>query len=103
MKPVTARELGADGAMAALLRDALAPNLVHASRARRRSCTAARSRTSRTAAAGMATRAGLRLADFVVTEAGFGADLGAEKFVDISAASPGRVPTSRSSWPPCGR
>jgi formate--tetrahydrofolate ligase len=93
MKPVTARDLGADGAMAALLRDALAPNLVQTLEGApafvhggpfaniAHGCNSV-----------MATRAGLRLADIVVTEAGFGADLGAEKFVDIVCRKSGLRP-----------
>ena len=72
------------GAMTVLLKDALAPNLSRRSRTIRHSYTAARSRTSRTAATSViATQTALKLADYVVTEAGFGADLGAEKFIDI--------------------
>jgi formate--tetrahydrofolate ligase len=83
-KPVRARDLRAHGAMAALLRDALAPNLVQTLEHTpafihggpfaniAHGCNSV-----------LATRAALKLADYVVTEAGFGADLGAEKFIDI--------------------
>jgi formate--tetrahydrofolate ligase len=92
-KPITARDLGADGAMAVLLRDALAPNLVQTLGGApafvhggpfaniAHGCNSV-----------VATRAGLRLADLVVTESGFGADLGAEKFVDIKCRESGLRP-----------
>ena len=51
----------------------------------------------------IATRAALKLADYVVTEAGFGADLGAEKFFDIKCRKAGLKPRRPSSSPPCGR
>ena len=90
---VTARDLGADGAMAALLRDALAPNLVQTLAGTpalvhggpfaniAHGCNSV-----------IATRLGLKLADVVVTEAGFGADLGAEKFLDIKCRQAGLSP-----------
>ena len=83
---VTARDIKADGAMAVLLRDALAPNLVQTLEGNpalvhggpfaniAHGCNSL-----------IATRLGLSLADVVVTEAGFGADLGGEKFCDIKA------------------
>jgi len=83
-KPVTAAELNAHGAMAALLKDALKPNLVQTLEGTpalihggpfaniAHGCNSI-----------MATRIALKCADYVVTEAGFGADLGAEKFLDI--------------------
>jgi formate--tetrahydrofolate ligase len=92
---VTARDLKADGAMAALLRDALMPNLVQTLEGSpalvhggpfaniAHGCNAV-----------MATRLGLRLAEVVVTEAGFGADLGAEKFLDIKCPSAGLRPAA---------
>jgi formate--tetrahydrofolate ligase len=93
MSPVTARDLGADGAMAVLLRDALAPNLVqtleHAPAFVHGGPFA---NIAHGCSSVMATRAGLRLADYVVTEAGFGADLGAEKFVDIKCRKSGLRP-----------
>src|SRR6476619_6081301 len=92
-KPVTARELGAHGAMAVLLRDALAPNLVqtleHAPAFVHGGPFA---NIAHGCSSVVATRAGLRLADFVVAEAGFGADLGAEKFVDIKCRKSGLRP-----------
>ncbi|MDE2517424.1 MAG: formate--tetrahydrofolate ligase [Rhodospirillales bacterium] len=90
---VTAADLKADGAMAALLRDALMPNLVQTLEGTpalvhggpfaniAHGCNSV-----------MATRLGLKLADIVVTEAGFGADLGAEKFLDIKCRSAGLAP-----------
>jgi formate--tetrahydrofolate ligase len=91
--PVTARDLKADGAMTVLLRDALAPNLVqtleHAPAFVHGGPFA---NIAHGCSSVMATRAGLRLADYVVTEAGFGADLGAEKFVDIKCRKSGLRP-----------
>jgi formate--tetrahydrofolate ligase len=93
-RPVTARDLQAHGAMTAILRDALAPNLVQTLEHTpafvhggpfaniAHGCNSA-----------IATQAALHLADFVVTEAGFGADLGAEKFVDILCRSTGLRPS----------
>ncbi|MBN8899500.1 MAG: formate--tetrahydrofolate ligase, partial [Rhodospirillales bacterium] len=85
---VTARDLKADGAMSVLLKEAIAPNLVQTLEGTpafvhggpfaniAHGCNSV-----------MATRLGLKLADVVVTEAGFGADLGAEKFLDIKCRS----------------
>jgi formate--tetrahydrofolate ligase len=93
MKPVTARELGADGAMAAVLRDALAPNLVQTLEGAPALVHGGPfANIAHGCSSVMATRAGLRLADLVVTEAGFGADLGAEKFVDIKCRKSGLRP-----------
>ncbi|MGH3345517.1 MAG: formate--tetrahydrofolate ligase, partial [Nocardioides sp.] len=93
MAPVTARELGADGAMAALLRDALAPNLVQTLEGAPAFVHGGPfANIAHGCSSVMATRAGLRLADIVVTEAGFGADLGAEKFVDIKCRKSGLRP-----------
>ncbi len=93
MKPVTARELGAEGAMAALLRDALAPNLVQTLEGAPAFVHGGPfANIAHGCSSVMATRAGLRLADLVVTEAGFGADLGAEKFVDIKCRKSGLRP-----------
>ena len=93
MKPVTARDLGADGAMAALLRDALAPNLVQTIEGAPAFVHGGPfANIAHGCSSVMATRAGLRLADLVVTEAGFGADLGAEKFVDIKSRKSGLRP-----------
>ena len=92
-QPVTARDLGADGAMAALLRDALAPNLVQTLEGAPAFVHGGPfANIAHGCSSVMATRAGLRLADIVVTEAGFGADLGAEKFVDIKCRKSGLRP-----------
>ena len=92
-EPVTVRELNAHGAMTALLKDALLPNLVQTIENNpalmhggplaniAHGCNSV-----------MATRAGLKLADYVVTEAGFGADLGAEKFFNIKCRKAGLKP-----------
>lgn len=86
--PIKAKELSGTGAMAVLLKDALAPNLVQTLENNpaiihggpfaniAHGCNSV-----------IATKAGLKLADYVVTEAGFGADLGAEKFFDIKCRS----------------
>ena len=93
MKPVTARDLKADGAMAALLRDALAPNLVQTLGGAPAFVHGGPfANIAHGCSSVMATRSGLRLADIVVTEAGFGADLGAEKFVDIKCRKSGLRP-----------
>jgi formate--tetrahydrofolate ligase len=92
-KPVTARELGADGAMAVLLRDALAPNLVQTLEHNPAFIHGGPfANIAHGCSSVVATRAALRLADYVVTEAGFGADLGAEKFVDIKCRKSGLRP-----------
>ncbi|HSN45867.1 MAG TPA: formate--tetrahydrofolate ligase [Casimicrobiaceae bacterium] len=92
-KPVRAGDLAAHGAMTAVLRDALAPNLVQTLENNpafihggpfgniAHGCNSV-----------IATKAALKLADYVVTEAGFGADLGAEKFFDIKCRKAGLVP-----------
>jgi|SoiMetStandDraft_2_1073263.scaffolds.fasta_scaffold00460_6 formate--tetrahydrofolate ligase len=92
-KPVTAKDLSAAGSMAALLKDALAPNLVQTLENNpafihggpfaniAHGCNSV-----------IATKAALKLADYVVTEAGFGADLGAEKFFDIKCRKAGLKP-----------
>ena len=93
MVPVTARELGADGAMAALLRDALAPNLVQTLEGAPAFVHGGPfANIAHGCSSVIASRAGLRMADYVVTEAGFGADLGAEKFVDIKCRKSGLRP-----------
>jgi formate--tetrahydrofolate ligase len=93
MAPVTARELKADGAMAVLLRDALAPNLVQTLEGAPAFVHGGPfANIAHGCSSVTATRAGLRLADYVVTEAGFGADLGAEKFVDIKCRKSGLRP-----------
>ena len=93
-KPILARDINGHGAMTALLRDALAPNLVQTLENNpafihggpfaniAHGCNSV-----------MATQAALKLADYVVTEAGFGADLGAEKFVDIKCRKAGLTPS----------
>jgi formate--tetrahydrofolate ligase len=93
--PVTAADLKAPGAMTVLLKDALSPNLVQTLEGNpafvhggpfaniAHGCNSV-----------IATRAGLKLADFVVTEAGFGADLGAEKFFDIKCRKAGLKPAA---------
>ena len=92
-KPVTADDLKATGAMAALLKDALKPNLIQTLEHTpalvhggpfaniAHGCNSVR-----------ATKTALKLADYVVTEAGFGADLGAEKFLDIKCRKAGLRP-----------
>jgi formate--tetrahydrofolate ligase len=94
-RSVTARDLKADGAMAALLRDALAPNLVQTIEG---SPALVHGGPFANIAHGcnsvIATRLALQLADVVVTEAGFGADLGAEKFLDIKCRSAGLAPAA---------
>ena len=92
-KPITARDLKADGAMAALLRDALAPNLVQTLGGAPAFVHGGPfANIAHGCSSVMATRSGLRLADIVVTESGFGADLGAEKFVDIKCRKSGLRP-----------
>jgi formate--tetrahydrofolate ligase len=92
-RPVLAAELGVTGAMAVLLKDALAPNLVQTLE---HNLALVHGGPFANIAHGcnsvLATRTALRLADYVVTEAGFGADLGAEKFIDIKCRSAGLRP-----------
>ena len=92
-KPVTAGQLEAVGAMAALLKDAMKPNLIQTLEHTpaivhggpfaniAHGCNSVR-----------ATKAALKMADYVITEAGFGADLGAEKFLDIKCRKAGLKP-----------
>ena len=94
-QPVTAHDLKAEGAMAALLKDAIKPNLVQTLEGTpafihggpfaniAHGCNTV-----------IATQTALRLADVVVTEAGFGADLGAEKFIDIKCRMANLVPSA---------
>ena len=94
-KPVTAHDLKAEGAMAALLKDALKPNLVQTLEGTpvlihggpfaniAHGCNSV-----------TATRMALKLGDYAVTEAGFGADLGAEKFLDIKCRLAGLTPSA---------
>ncbi len=91
--PIYCRDLGADGAMTVLLKDAMQPNLVQTLENNpafvhggpfaniAHGCNSV-----------VATRTALKLADYVVTEAGFGADLGAEKFMDIKCRKAGLAP-----------
>ena len=91
--PVTCRDIKADGAMAVLLKDAMQPNLVQTLENNpafvhggpfaniAHGCNSV-----------VATRTALKIADYVVTEAGFGADLGAEKFMDIKCRKAGIAP-----------
>jgi formate--tetrahydrofolate ligase len=92
-KPVTAADLKVHGAMAVLLKDALAPNLVQTLE---NNLALLHGGPFANIAHGcnsvLATRTALRLADYVVTEAGFGADLGAEKFLDIKCRVTGLRP-----------
>ncbi len=92
-KAVTAKELSASGSMAALLKDALAPNLVqtleHNPAFIHGGPFANIAHGCNTV---IATKAALKLADYVITEAGFGADLGAEKFFDIKCRKAGLKP-----------
>lgn len=92
-QPVTAKDLKAVGAMAALLKDAMKPNLIQTLEHTpaivhggpfaniAHGCNSVR-----------ATKAALKMADYVITEAGFGADLGAEKFFDIKCRNAGLTP-----------
>jgi formate--tetrahydrofolate ligase len=92
-EPVRARDLKADGAMAVLLAQAMQPNLVQTLEG---SPAFVHGGPFANIAHGcnsvIATKAALKLADFVVTEAGFGADLGAEKFMDIKCRKAGIAP-----------
>ncbi len=94
-EPVTADQVHAAGAMAVLLRDALAPNLVQTLE---HSPAFVHGGPFANIAHGcnsvIATRAALKLADYVVTEAGFGADLGAEKFFNIKCRRAGLSPAA---------
>ena len=94
-KPILARDLKAEGPMAVLLKDAIAPNLVQTLEGNpalvhggpfaniAHGCNSV-----------IATKTALKLADYVVTEAGFGADLGAEKFFDIKCRKAGLKPNA---------
>lgn len=92
-RAIYARDLKAENAMAILLRDAIKPNLVQTLE---NNPTIIHGGPFANIAQGtntiLATKMGLSLADYVVTEAGFGADLGAEKFIDIKCASSGLRP-----------
>ena len=93
--PVTARDLGADGAMTVLLKEAFQPNLVQTLE---HTPALVHGGPFANIAHGcnslIATDTALRLADYVVTEAGFGADLGAEKFFDIKCRKGGLAPSA---------
>ena len=117
-QPVTAHDLKAEGAMAALLKDAIKPNLVqtlegtpafihggpfaniaHGCNSLQATETAMRPSDytvliAHGCTSAIATRLSLKLADYVVTEAGFGADLGAEKFLDIKCRAAGFHPNA---------
>ncbi len=94
-QPITAKQINADGAMTALLKDAILPTLVQTLEGTpafihggpfaniAHGCNSV-----------MATTTALKLADYVVTEAGFGADLGAEKFMDIKCRKTGLAPSA---------
>ena len=94
-KPVLARDLNADGAMTVLLKDAFAPNLVQTLE---NTPAIVHGGPFANIAHGcnsvIATTSSMKLADYVVTEAGFGADLGAEKFVDIKCRKSGLRPSA---------
>jgi formate--tetrahydrofolate ligase len=93
-KPVCARDLKANGAMTVLLREALKPNLVQTLE---NNAAFIHGGPFANIAHGcnsvLATKTALKLADYVVTEAGFGADLGAEKFIDIKCRKSGLSPS----------
>ena len=94
-EPVTAGQIGAAGAMAALLKDAFDPNLVQTLE---HTPALVHGGPFANIAHGcnsvIATKLGMKLADYVVTEAGFGADLGAEKFLDIKCRMAGIAPAA---------
>ena len=94
-KPIHARDLNAQGAMTVLLRDALKPNLVQTLE---NNAAFIHGGPFANIAHGcnsvLATKTALKLADYVVTEAGFGADLGAEKFIDIKCRKSGLNPSA---------
>ena len=88
-----ADDINATGAMAVLLKDALAPNLVQTLEHNPAIIHGGPfANISHGCNSVIATKAGLKLADYVVTEAGFGADLGAEKFFNIKCRSAGLHP-----------
>ena len=92
-QPVTARDLQVDGAMAALLAEALQPNLVQTLEGNAAFVHGGPfANIAHGCSSLVATRAALGLSDIVVTEAGFGADLGAEKFLDIKCRQSGLRP-----------
>lgn len=92
-EPVRARDLNADGAMATLLKDAIKPNLVQTLENNLAFVHGGPfANIAHGCSSVLATRTALKLADIVVTEAGFGADLGAEKFIDIKCRTAGLRP-----------
>src|SRR5690606_18913533 len=94
-KPVTAADLGAPGAMALLMKDAIKPNLVQTLENTPAIIHGGPfANISHGNNSVLATRTALKLSDYVVTEAGFGADLGAEKFFDIVVPAGGLTPSA---------
>ena len=94
-KPVTAGQLGAVGAMAALLKDALKPNLVQTLEGTPAMVHGGPfANIAHGCNSVIATRMAMKLGDYAVTEAGFGADLGAEKFLDIKCRMAGLTPSA---------
>ena len=94
-QPVYARDLNAHGAMAALLKDAIKPNLVQTLEGNPAIIHGGPfANIAQGTNTVIATRMGMSLSDYVVTEAGFGADLGAEKFLDIKCQSAGIAPSA---------
>ena len=92
-EPVRARDLNADGAMATLLKDAIKPNLVQTLENNLAFVHGGPfANIAHGCSSVLATRTALKLADIVVTEAGLGADLGAEKFIDIKCRTAGLRP-----------
>ncbi|MCB0593267.1 MAG: formate--tetrahydrofolate ligase [Lewinellaceae bacterium] len=92
-RPVYARDLKANGAMAALLKDAIQPNLVQTLEGNPAILHGGPfANIAQGTNSVLATRMGMSLSDFVITEAGFGFDLGAEKFFDIKCQSSGLSP-----------
>lgn len=92
-QPVTAKEIGAVGAMAALLKDAVKPNLVQTLEHTPALVHGGPfANIAHGCSSVIATKAALKMADYVITEAGFGADLGAEKFLDIKCREAGLKP-----------
>jgi formate--tetrahydrofolate ligase len=92
-KPVYARDLKVEGAMAALLKDAVKPNLVQTIEGNPAIIHGGPfANIAQGTNSVIATRMGMSLSDYTVTEAGFGADLGAEKFLDIKCQSAGLSP-----------
>ena len=94
-RPVTCRQLKAAGAMAALLKDAIKPNLVQTLEGTPAFVHGGPfANIAHGCSSVLATRMALRFADYAVTEAGFGADLGAEKFLDIKCRTAGLTPSA---------